>query len=303
MIYYFYGSDWFKAGLEAGKLKTRLVDSGSRAVVLSPETETWLTDLKQFLQTGSIFSEKQVIIFSFEKLSASEKKELENLLNSFSSEERAVVVLEKKSKSGLKLKTAEKKEFILPGDKQIKAWERYLLDLAKDLGISLERYLINYFLSLETKEPAYFYQELLKLSLYQPGKKIGLKEFFSLNNQESRLNYFDWIKAVLKGDLAKSLVNIPADVGEGLGRLKSLINIFQILVASKDKNIQPNFQAAKKEFLDKTNPYWLRNLNHWAEGISSSEAALELKKLLELEAKIKTGRLTVQEGLKIFCLS
>lgn len=303
MIYYFFGSDQFRAGRELNKLKAELLASGYQLRVFSSETENWLTELRQWLQTNSIFSEKQALILRFEKLSASDKKELRKILSFPLSPERVLILFELSDKPTLELDKVEKREFSLPTPKQPRLWQKYLDDLAQELGISLTTELRDYLLALEIKEPAYFYQELFKLSLYRPGEKLSLRDFFQLNNQETKLSYFDWIKAVLEGDLAKSLAGIPTETDEGLARLRNLINLFELLIASKDKTVSVNLTVAKAEFLSKANPYWLKNLNRWARGLSLEKAVFKLKQLLELELKIKTGIFTVQEGLRIFCLS
>jgi DNA polymerase III delta subunit len=189
-------------------------------------------------------------------------------------------------------------------------------------------------LNLDKKDldAGYFYYELLKLSLYthstssgsvidhsqslKPGVKVGMKDYLEISESPEELNYFEWVKVVLEKQTAKALKHVPENEYEALGRLKSLINIFELLLVAEDTLMNTvsspltsldsardkSLGISQKTFLAKNSPFWVKNIRQWSSKMSYQEKQESLEKLLDFEMKVKTGRLSSIEALKLFVI-
>ncbi|HCI05154.1 TPA: hypothetical protein DEX28_00205 [Patescibacteria group bacterium] len=298
MIYYFYGKDWFLTKLEADKKVSELLGQGFKKVFL-----TSLSELKEAVKSNSLFSDKKVFVFMTEKLNESEKKEFQKL-KFF--DEQAFVFIEKNAAPTLLFGRA-KVEKTRTGE----FGADWLKKQAKEFGISakggpasggeISKDLVDYFLTLDGKDfdAGFFYFELLKLSLFKPGQQINLADYFELSQNKQELNYFDWIHAVLEKQTARALKFVPKEDYECLIRIKSLINIFELILVAEDKSLPP---TGKFAFLSRNRPFWVNNLRQWSGRMDYQEKLESLLKLLAFEASIKTGRLSSQESLKLFII-
>ena len=289
MIYYFFGKDNFLTKLEADKKVSELRAQGYKKVVLES-----INDLKEITKSGSLFSEKKCFVFITEKLKETDKKSFKEL--SFSDDKNTVFVLIEKSIAPSLLFGRTKVEKVKTNEVD----EKWLKNQAKEFDIETDRALVSYFLNLDKKDldAGYFYYELLKLSLYKPGEKVNLTDLMKISEGSEELNYFDWIKAVLTKDTAKALKFIPDNEYEALGRLKSLINIFELILVAEGE-VSP---GDSQKFLSKNSPFWVKNIRQWAGKMSYQQKFESLEKLLDFEVGVKTGRLSSVEALKLFII-
>lgn len=302
MIYYFFGKDSFLTKLAADKKSSELRAQGYKKVILES-----IEDLKEITKSGSLFSEKKCFVFITEKLKEADKKSFKEIIFPDSGD---IFIFVEKSATPSLLFGRTRVEKIKTGELD----EKWLKTQAKELGIEIDKALINYFLNQNPStslragswDAGYFYFELLKLSLYKPGAKLSLVNYMEVSQGKEELNYFDWIKAVLEKNTAKALKFAPSEIGEALMRLKSLINIFELLLVVEDQSFRVNpstsLRTAQKEFLSRNNPYWVRNLCQWASKMSYQKKLESLEELLDFEVKIKTGRLSSVEALKLFII-
>lgn len=301
MIYYFYGKDKFLTKFEADKKIREFTDQGLKKIILES-----IEDLKQAVKSNSLFSEKKVFVFVTEKLNEAGKKEFQKLKFP---DDQTFVFIEKSIAPSL-LFGKQKTQKIKTGEVD----EKWLKNQAKEFGVEIDKTLTSYLLNQNPStslgagswDAGYFYFELLKLSLYKPGAKLSLVDYMEVSQGKEELNYFDWIKAVLEKNTAKALKFAPSEIGEALMRLKSLINIFELLLVVEDQSFRVNpstsLRTAQKEFLSRNNPYWVRNLCQWASKMSYQKKLESLEELLDFEVKVKTGRLSSVEVLKLFII-
>ncbi len=305
MIFYFYGKDNFLTKLEADKKIRELQIQGFKKVVLED-----INDLKEITKSGSLFSEKKCFVFITEKLKEADKKSFKEII--FPDSGDIFIFVEKSATPSLlfgrtrveKIKTGELDE------KWLKSQAKEFNVSAKSgslpagrqalLGGEISKDLIYYFLNLKKDgyDAGYFYFELLKLSLFKPGNKLGLKDYLEVSQSKEELNYFEWIKAVLEKNIAKALKHVPENEYEALGRLKSLINIFELVLVSEGE-VSP---ADKEKFLSKNSPFWVKNTRQWSSKMSYQEKQEKLEQLLDFEIGVKTGKIGANEALKLFVI-
>ena len=299
MIFYFYGKDWFLTKLEADKKVSEFVVKGYKKTVLEN-----LADLKNATKANSLFGEKQCFAVFFDKLKEAEKAEFKKLdfpvhnaaYNVAGGPEGQVFIFAEKSATPSLLFGRTKVEKVKLGEVD----EKWLKNQAKEFNIEIDKTLTNYLLNQDLKnlDAGYFYYELLKLSLYKPGEKVSLADLMKLSESSEELNYFEWVRAVLEKQTAKALKFIPENEYEALGRLKSLINIFELILVSEGE-VSP---ADKEKFLSKNSPFWVRNVRQWAGKMSYQQKLESLENLLDFEMGVKTGRLSSIEALKLFII-
>jgi len=289
MIFHFYGKDRFLTKLEAGKKISEFVDQGFKKIVLEG-----IEGLKQAVKSDSLFSEKIVFVFITEKLREDEKKVFKEI--TFADENDQIFIFVEKGATPSLLFGRTKVNKV----KISEVNGKWLKQQAKEFGIEAEKDLADYFFSDQFKEfdSGFFYFELLKLSLYKPGVKVELKDYLEISQGKQELNYFDWIKAVLTKDTAKALKFIPDNEYEALGRLKSLINIFELILVAEGE-VSP---GDSQKFLSKNSPFWVKNIRQWAGKMSYQQKFESLEKLLDFEVGVKTGRLSSVEALKLFII-
>ena len=299
MIFYFHGKDWFLTKLEADKKVSEFVVKGYKKTVLEN-----LADLKNATKANSLFGEKQCFAVFFDKLKEAEKAEFKKLdfpvhnaaYNVAGGPEGQVFIFAEKSATPSLLFGRTKVEKVKLGEVD----EKWLKNQAKEFNIEIDKTLTNYLLNQDLKnlDAGYFYYELLKLSLYKPGEKVSLADLMKLSESSEELNYFEWVRAVLEKQTAKALKFIPENEYEALGRLKSLINIFELILVSEGE-VSP---ADKEKFLSKNSPFWVRNVRQWAGKMSYQQKLESLENLLDFEMGVKTGRLSSIEALKLFII-
>ncbi len=296
-VYYFYGKDRFLTKLEAHKKISELINQGFKKTVLEN-----IDDLKQAIKSSSLFSEKKIFVFITEKLNDKDKKEFQKLIwpeNKsltfvFVEQELTLSLLFGRQKVS-KIKTGE-------------VDEKWLKNQAEEFNIEIDKTLTNYLLNQDLKswDAGYFYFELLKLSLYKPGEKVNLVDLMKISENQEELNYFEWIRAVLEKQTARALKFIPENEYEALSRLKSLINIFELILVAEDSELTQNpstvLRATQKEFLSRNSPYWVKNIRQWAGKMSYQQKLEALENLLDFEVGVKTGRLSSIEALKLFII-
>lgn len=296
MIFYFYGKDRFLVKLEAEKKIRELENQGFKKTVLEN-----LTDAKEAVKAGSLFSEKRFFVWTTEKLDEAEKKQFKEI--DFSKTRDELIFVEKNTAPSLlfgRVKVKKNKVGEVNAD--------WLKNQAKELGIELKKDLVDYFLSgfFKDSDAGFFYFEILKLSLFEPGGDFDLKKYQEISQGKQEISYFDWIKAVLEKNTALALKFIPEDIGEAMMRFKSLQNTFELLLVAEDPPSPASRRASEgqvqKEFLAKANPYWVANLKKWASKMSYPEKQAKFNQLLDLEIKFKTGQLGVVEAIKLFTL-
>ena len=308
MIYYFFGKDWFLTKLAADKKSSELVAEGFKKAVLEN-----LADLKNATKANSLFSapkgrdlsprlrvgagasgggERQCFSVFFDKLKEAEKAEFKKL----NFPEDQVFIFAEKSTTPSLLFGRTKVEKLKTNEVD----EKWLKAQAKEFNIEIDKTLTNYLLNQDLKsyDAGYFYYELLKLSLYKPGEKVNLADLMKISESPEELNYFEWVKAVLESQTAKALKHVPENEYEALGRLKSLINIFELILVSEGE-VSP---ADKEKFLSKNSPFWVKNIRQWAGKMSYQQKLAALEILLDSEIKVKTGRLSSIEALKLFVI-
>ncbi len=298
MIFYFYGKDNFLVKLEADKKAREFILRGFKKTVLQN-----LADLKNATKTNSLFGEKRCFTIFFDKPKEAEKTEFKKLdfpASTVGRPEDSVFIFAEKSATPLLLFGRKKVEKVKLGEVD----EKWLKNQAKEFGIEIDKTLTSYWLQASgersrTMDAGYFYFELLKLSLYKPGGKTDLADLMKISESSEELNYFEWVRAVLEKNTAKALKHLSENEYESLGRLKSLIGIFELVLVSEGE-VSP---ADKQKFLAKNSPFWVRNIRQWSGKINYQEKLESLEKLLDFEIGVKTGKLGATEALKLFLIN
>ena len=133
--------------------------------------------------------------------------------------------------------------------------------------------------------------ELLKLSLYKPLSKITNDDFQKVITSYRELNYFKWLEAIFKRDLAGA-INFEFEENEAARNLAGLLNALEKLVILKS--------SKDKEFLKEDNPYWLNNLKSMAYNLKKEEIENWLDFLINETLLVYKRRITSQEALERF---
>lgn len=327
MIIFLFGPDTFRSSQKLNKIigdYKKIHKSGLNFLTLDFK-ESDFKNFKKNLESSSIFREKKMIIlkhlFSEEGMA---KPLLDYLENSklFADQEKIIIIYEKeipyndKEFKGAKkdlfnklTKLAKFQEFKELNISQLKNWIKKELE-AKNTQISqkaLEK-LIFYVgndlwqMSNEIKKAVLF-----KAQNREDGKRIEEQDIDLLVRPKIETNIFKTIEAIANKNkkLALKLVQEHCREGESENYILSMI-LWQIRNLVKIKSLGETMNALSDEKIKKLakktglHPYVAEKTLGQARKFTISELKKIYHKLLEVDYKIKTGRIKAKTALDLF---
>jgi DNA polymerase-3 subunit delta len=318
MILFLYGPDTFRSKRKLQEIinQYRLkYKSGLNFAKIEATEEGWFEELQKRLETVSMFQEKKLIILkNVLTLSKSFQEKIKNYLNEKKLFEKKDIILFffeegeiKKTSPLFKLlfKNAFKKqEFAKLSPAKMKLWiEKEVKNLGGKIDCKAIVSLINYF----ENNLWQIEQELKKLIAFKKGKEIKKADVENLCKANLDPNIFETIESISKKDKKRALKLILEHLEEGENEIRILSMIvyqFRNLIKIKsllteDGHPLDLYQAQKKS---KLHPFVFKKTLPIAQNFSMEELKNIYQKLLELDFKIKTGKIEPKLGIEMFVI-
>ena len=287
MIYYLFGKDDFRKRLRVEELKNNYLKNGYQ--ILKFEEENF-SDLERDLKSNSLFTSYKVYLVS-DSSSIIEFLKVNKLFSFFESNSNVLILKFQNQDKNLKRLTNLKiifEEFEPLKNLELEKW---LKNYSQSLKIEISSGQLKELISLFGNNLELITNELLKLSLYKPLSKITNDDFQKVITSYRELNYFKWLEAIFKRDLAKA-INFEFEENEAARNLAGLLNALEKLVILKS--------SKDKEFLKEDNLYWLNNLKSMAYNLKKEEIENWLDFLINETLLVYKRRITSQEALERF---
>jgi len=287
MIYYLFGKDDFRKKLRVEELKNSYFKNGYQILKFEEEN---LGDLENDLKSNSLFTSRKVYLI-FDSPSIIEFLKTNKLFSFFKNDFNVLILKFQNQDKNLKQLTNLKiifEEFEPLKNLELEKW---LKNYSQSLKIEISSSQLKELISLFGNNLELITNELLKLSLYKPLSKITNDDFQKVITSYRELNYFKWLEAIFKRDLAKA-INFEFEENEAARNLAGLLNALEKLVILKS--------SKDKEFLKEDNLYWLNNLKSMAYNLKKEEIENWLDFLINETLLVYKRRITSQEALERF---
>lgn len=287
MIYYLFGKDDFRKRLRIEELKNSYLKNNYQIFKFEEEN---FSDLERDLKSNSLFTSRKVYLI-FDSSSIIEFLKTNRLFSFFENDSNVLILKFQNQDKNLKRLTNLKiifEEFEPLKNLELEKW---LKNYSQSLKIEISSGQLKELISLFGNNLELITNELLKLSLYKPLSKITNDDFQKVITSYRELNYFKWLEAIFKRDLAKA-INFEFEENEAARNLAGLLNALEKLVILKS--------SKDKEFLKEDNPYWLNNLKSMAYNLKKEEIENWLDFLINETLLVYKRRITSQEALERF---
>jgi len=259
-------------------------------------------DVRDELQTSSMFKEKKLIILSDVFNNEGFKEEfLENFEKLNKSQDviifHAEEVLAKDPLFRFLKKEAETEEFELLSGSELKAWLKKEFD---KYSMDPEPQVLDKLIVFVGGDLWQLSNEVQKLSLFKKGGEVTLKDVSLLVKPKIETDIFKTIDAIASGNKkeAISLLHKHLEKGDSHVYLLHMISYqFRNLLIVKDllqKNTSP--VAAKKSGL---HPFVFRKSSWQAEKFTYLELKKIYRKIFEVDHALKTGKLEPETALDL----
>jgi DNA polymerase III delta subunit len=287
MIYYLFGKDDFRKRLRIEELKNSYLKNNYQIFKFEEEN---FSDLERDLKSNSLFTSRKVYLI-FDSSSIIEFLKTNRLFSFFENDSNVLILKFQNQDKNLKRLTNLKiifEEFEPLKNLELEKW---LKNYSQSLKIEISSGQLKELISLFGNNLELITNELLKLSLYKPLSKITNDDFQKVITSYRELNYFKWLEAIFKRDLAGA-INFEFEENEAARNLAGLLNALEKLVILKS--------SKDKEFLKEDNPYWLNNLKSMAYNLKKEEIENWLDFLINETLLVYKRRITSQEALERF---
>jgi DNA polymerase III delta subunit len=287
MIYYLFGKDDFRKRLRIEELKNSYLKNNYQIFKFEEEN---FSDLERDLKSNSLFTSRKVYLI-FDSSSIIEFLKTNRLFSFFENDSNVLILKFQNQDKNLKRLTNLKiifEEFEPLKNLELEKW---LKNYSQSLKIEISSGQLKELISLFGNNLELITNELLKLSLYKPLSKITNDDFQKVITSYRELNYFKWLEAIFKRDLAGA-INFEFEENEAARNLAGLLNALEKLVILKS--------SKDKEFLKEDNLYWLNNLKSMAYNLKKEEIENWLDFLINETLLVYKRRITSQEALERF---
>ncbi len=273
-------------------------------------TEDGFSEMKNKIETVSMFAEKKLIIvenlLSAKKLIQEKFQKYFEEKNIFEKEETVLIVVErgltdKKSKLfGLLFRKAFKKQEF--SELPLAGVKKFIKEETEKFSIKITPEAIEKLIVFFGNDLWQISNELQKLSSYKENKEITKEDIDNLCVSNINLNIFETIEAISKKDKRKALKLVSEHVEKGENEMKilSMIN-YQFRNILKIKSLieekKSFFQIQK---LTKLHPFVVKKTFPLAKNFSIDELKAIYKKILEVDFKIKTGKIEPKLAIEMF---
>ncbi|MDP3093822.1 MAG: DNA polymerase III subunit delta [bacterium] len=304
MIIFLYGQDSFRARLKLNEIidQYRKVRRSGLNLFYCDFQEDEFLAFKEKLETVPMFAERKLFILENVFLNSDLSKDFLDYMikNKRNLGDDILVFFEpgdldrRGSLFSFLTKTAKFQEFKLLDGQSLKQW---LKKEAEKLGAEISSSAIEKLVVYFSNDSWRLSNELKKLASFKKGKKIEPEDVELLATPEVAANIFKTIDAVATQDRRKALelTGQHFDEGDSPAYLLAMINYqFRNLLIVKDL-----LEKGKPLRNSGLNDFVARKCYFLAQKFAFSRLKKIYSKILEIDLKIKTGKISPRQGLEL----
>ena len=309
MVLFLYGSDTFRSKKKLQEIINRYhlkYKSGLNFCKIEGTPEGF-EKLKERIETISMFKEKKLIIFKnvFSTPTYLQEKIEKYLIekNIFKDENLILIFFEEGGvqKPNRLFKLLIKKSFKKQEFKELPIWKLKIF-IRKYWNCKIDDRAIEKLIFFCNSNLWEIEKEIQKIIAFKRGERIEAKDVENLSQGKIDTNIFETTEAISRKNKKKALTLIANHLEKGENEIRILsMMVFQFRNILKIKSlIEQKKNLIQIQKLSGLHPFIVKKTFPLVQNFSIEELKKIYKKLLELDFKIKTGRIEPKTGIEMF---